>query len=97
VPSGTTGYRVKYSDRNIVDWLGFDQATRTYQYSPSSYVSWFAAQSAAGEPAPLPGGSVQTMTVSGLDPSKTFRFSVRFTTTVPDFTPPASARDLSAH
>jgi hypothetical protein len=37
------------------------------------------------------------MTVSGLDPSKTFRFSVRFTTTVPDFTPPASARDLSAH
>ena len=97
VPNGTTGYRVKYSDRNIVDWLGFDQAARSYQYPPATYVPWFAAQSATGEPTPLPGGSTQTMTVTGLDPSKTFRFSVRFTTTVPDFTPPASTRDLSAH
>jgi len=95
-PSGATGYRVKYSDRAIVDWLGFDQATRAYQLPPASNVPWFAAQNVSSEPAPLPAGSTQTMTITGLDPTKTHRFAVRYATTEPDYTPPAATRDLIA-
>ena len=97
VPAGTTGYRIKYSDRTIVDWLGFDQSTRAYAYPPSANVAWFAAaNSPSPPPAPLPAGSAQSVTLSGLDPTKTFHFAVRYTTTMADTTPPAAIRDLLA-
>jgi hypothetical protein len=96
VPAGTTSYRIKYSDRNIVDWLGFDQATRSYALPPASNVAWFAASNSSNPPAPLPGGSVQTITLSGFDPSKTWHFAVRYATTFTDTTPPSTVRDLIA-
>lgn len=96
VPAGTTGYRVKVATKPIVDWLGFNQATRTYQFPPASYTPWFAAQPVSGEPAPLPEGSTQSMTVSGLDPSQTHQFMVRFSTNVADVIAPAATRSLIA-
>lgn len=95
-PSGATGYRIRTADRDIVDWLNYDQVTRAYQFPPAGSISWFAAQPVAGAPTPLPGGSPQSMVVSGLDPSRTWRFSVRYATTIADNAPPASTRDLIA-
>ncbi|HYJ32479.1 MAG TPA: hypothetical protein VE326_04615 [Candidatus Binatia bacterium] len=97
VPPGTTGYRIKAADRTIVPWLGFNQATRAYQFPPASNVAWFAAGDAPGTvPAPLAPGSVQTVTVSGLDPAKSWKFAVRYTTNVVDTTPPAPPSNLMA-
>jgi hypothetical protein len=97
VPPGTTGYRIKAADRTIVPWLGFNQATRAYQFPPASNVAWFAAGDAPGTvPAPLAPGTVQTVTVSGLDPAKSWKFAVRYTTNVVDTTPPAPPSNLMA-
>jgi hypothetical protein len=96
VPPGTTGYRIKASDRTIVSWLGFNQATRAYQFSPASNTPWFAAPDVAGEPVPLSPGSVQTVTLSGFDPAKSIRFAVRYATNVLDTTPPAAPSNLMA-
>ncbi|MGE5178136.1 MAG: hypothetical protein ACM3PF_03490 [Bacteroidota bacterium] len=96
VPSGTTGYRIKASDRTIVPWLGFNQATRAYQFPPSGNVAWFAAGDVSGEPAPLAPGSTQSVTLSGFDPAKTWHFAVRYTTNVVDNIPPARVTNLIA-
>lgn len=96
VPPGTTGYRIKAADRTIVPWLGFNQAARSYQFPPAGNVAWFAAADVAGEPAPLAPGSVQTVTLSGLDPAKSWKFAVRYTTNVVDTTPPAPPSNLMA-
>ncbi len=96
VPAGTTGYRIKYSDRTIVDWLNYNQTTRSFQYSPATNVAWFAAENVTNEPAPLPAGSTQSYTITGLDPSKTYQFAVRYATTAADNVPPAATMDLIA-
>lgn len=96
VPPGTTGYRIKAADRTIVPWLGFNQATRAYQFPPAAHVPWFAAADVNGEPTPLAPGAVQTITLSGFDPSKTWRFAVRYTANVVDTTPPAAPTNLMA-
>ncbi len=96
VPAGTTGYRIKYSDRNIVGWLGFDQTARTYAFPPATNIPWYAASSVANPPAPQGGGSVQTITLTGFDPTKSLHFGVRYNTTIADTTPPAAVRDLMA-
>jgi exo-rhamnogalacturonan lyase-like protein len=97
VPAGTTAYRIKYADKSIVDWLGFNQATRVYQYPPATYTAWFAANNVTNEPAPSPPGSPETFTVTGLDPLKAFQFAVRYTTTSADNTAPAAPQGLVGH
>lgn len=94
VPTGTTAYRIKYAEETIVDWLGFNQDTRAYQYSPASNTAWFAASNVTSEPAPASPGSSQSFTVSGLDPAKSFQFAVRYTTTSADNTPPSPPAGL---
>jgi hypothetical protein len=96
VPPGTTGYRIKAADRTIVPWLGFNQATRAYQFPPASNVAWFAAADVSGAPAPQAPGSLQTITLSGFDPAKSWKFAVRYTTNVVDTTPPAPPANLMA-
>lgn len=97
VPPGTTGYRIKAADRTIVPWLGFNQATRSYQFPPASNVAWFAAGDVAGgRPVPLAPGTQQSVTLSGLDPAKSWKFAVRYTTNVVDTTPPAPPSNLMA-
>lgn len=94
VPAGTTAYRIKYAEEPIVDWLGFNQATRAYQYPPASFTPWFAASNVSNEPAPGAGGSPESFTVTGLDPLKTYQFAVRYTTTNADNTAPSAPAGL---
>jgi len=96
VPPGTTGYRIKASDRTIVSGLGFDQTTRAYQFPPATNVAWFAASDVPGEPTPLAPGSAQSVTLSGFDPAKTWHFMIRYSTDVLDTTPPAPPSNLLA-
>ncbi|MFZ2603844.1 MAG: dockerin type I domain-containing protein, partial [Candidatus Omnitrophota bacterium] len=63
VPQGATAYKIKFSDKPIVDWLGFNQVTRTYQYDPVNYTAFFAATNIDDESAPLQSGSVQSYTI----------------------------------
>jgi hypothetical protein len=77
VPANARRYKIKYGEKEIVDWLDFDQITRQYAYDTSQYVAWFAATNVRGEPAPLAQGVSQSHTITGLDPGKTYHFDVR--------------------
>jgi hypothetical protein len=80
VPSGATAYKIKYAEKEIIEWLGFDQMTRQYQYSPSQYVPWFSAANVSDEPTPAGPGTSQSYTITGLDQAKTWYFSVKYST-----------------
>jgi hypothetical protein len=77
VPSGAQSYRVKFSDKQIVEWLNFDPVTNTFGLDPSSNVPWFAATNVTNVPRPDVPGTVQTLTVTGLDPTKTYHFAAK--------------------
>ncbi len=110
--TGTTGTTI------AVRWTapGDDGTTGTatsydIRYSTSAITSanWASATSATGEPAPLGAGTVQTFTVTGLQPSQTYYVAMKTTddrsnisglSNVPsgttlDTIPPAPVRDLS--
>jgi hypothetical protein len=77
VPAGTQSYRLKYSDKNIVEWLNFDAVTNQFLTDPATNVPWFAASDASGAPQPSPSGSMQTYEMSGLDSEKQWHFALR--------------------
>jgi hypothetical protein len=97
VPTGATGYKIKYATKNIVNWLGFNQNTRSYALPPGSNTPWFAASNISNEPAPAAEGTLQTVTLNGLDATKTFNFGVRFTTTFSDTVPPSPPKGLKVN
>ena len=76
-PAGVVSYRLKYSDKNIVDWLNFDPVTNTFAIDPTANIPWFAAADASSVPAPVVAGTIQTYTVNELDPSKTWNFALK--------------------
>lgn len=76
VPSGVNKYKIKYSTKQIVDWLGYNRDTETYQYNPANYTAFFAATNISGEPDPSIAGSVQSITVTGL-PTNGINFAVK--------------------
>ncbi|MEW6378716.1 MAG: M64 family metallopeptidase [bacterium] len=63
VPDGAVSYQIKFSDKPIVDWLGFNQATREFQYDPASFTAFFAAANIDNEPQPDQPGSKQSCTI----------------------------------
>lgn len=63
VPQGATAYKIKYSERQIVDWLGFDQETRAYQYTPDLHVAYFAATNLINKPTPGTPGTTQELVI----------------------------------
>jgi len=77
VPTGALSYRLKYSNRTIVDWLNFDPVTNTFGVDPNANVPWFAATDLDSVPAPAAAGTIQTHTVTGLDPATTWHFALR--------------------
>ncbi|MBI2609940.1 fibronectin type III domain-containing protein [Candidatus Giovannonibacteria bacterium] len=77
VPAGTTKYQIKYSPKPIVEWLGFNKVTRTYQYDPAQYTAFFAATNISNEPAPLSSGT-QTFTLSGLSCGSNCYFAAKY-------------------
>lgn len=77
VPSGARRLQVKYSEKQMVESLGFNRQTRTYQHDPQSHEAYFSANALSGVPALGKAGSQQSMTVSNLDPKKAYYFMAK--------------------
>jgi hypothetical protein len=77
-PPGARQFWVKYSDKPIVPWLGFNCNTRSFEFSPSSYTPFFAAQNLTNEPAPAQPGTRQELQVTGLSPNTNWFFAARY-------------------
>ncbi|UCD64234.1 MAG: fibronectin type III domain-containing protein [Candidatus Zixiibacteriota bacterium] len=58
-----------------------------YSTSYITDANWDQATQVAGEPAPQPAGSAETLTVTGLDPSTTYYFAVKTADEVPNWSP----------
>lgn len=76
VPAGAHEYRLKRSDRNIMDWLDFDPVTNRFGIDPSTNVPWFAAPD-VNVSSPLIGGTTQTYEVTGVDPNVEWHFALK--------------------
>lgn len=63
VPEGTVAYKIKYSDKPIVDWLGYNQMTMKYEYSPDEHTAFFAAVNVDNEPEPAQPGTIQSFSI----------------------------------
>ncbi|HVI11154.1 MAG TPA: hypothetical protein VND65_22930, partial [Candidatus Binatia bacterium] len=83
VPPGAQAYRIKRSDRRIVDWIGFDPKRDAFTGDPASTVNWFAATEVVSgngstcPPAPAATGSVQSCTIPLLDPNGEGHFALK--------------------
>jgi hypothetical protein len=75
VPAGLVSYRLKYSDKNIVDWLNFDPVTNTFGLDPRASIPWFAAKN-LNSPPPTD-GATQNFIITGLDMSQSWHFSLK--------------------
>ncbi len=61
-PASTTGLRVKWGAKQIVDWIGFDPILFAPVGDVVNTQNWFASTDASSIPAPSPGS--QSMTIS---------------------------------
>ena len=78
VPLGTQRYQIKWSNKRIVDWIGFNAETHVWIGDPVNTINWFAATNVSNEPAPNSPGTVQSYTISGLPTGLTSaNFSVK--------------------
>ena len=77
VPAGAQSYRIKFSDKNIVEWLDFDPVTNHFSTDPGANIPWFAASDMSGSPQPGAIGTTQTHTVGGLDPKAQWHFALK--------------------
>ncbi|MEI8361012.1 MAG: hypothetical protein WCG01_02705 [bacterium] len=93
VPAGAKEYQIKYADKPIVEWLGFDKNTRAYQYDPANYTAFFAANNITNNPVPVTAGTVQSITLTGLPSNQ--NFSMKFLSDIPDIIAPNAPNGLS--
>jgi len=77
VPEGAQTYRIKLSDKNIVDWLNFDPVNNQFSIAPATNVPWFAAPEVPDTPSPGPAGTIQTLEIRDLDASRHWRFAMK--------------------
>ena len=77
VPDGAESYRIKYSDKNIVEWLDFDPIKNQFAVDPGANVAWFSALDVANPPPPGPAGSIQTYDVRGLPGDASLYFALK--------------------
>ena len=77
VPAGATAYRIKYANKTIVDWIGFDPVNNVYIGDPTRTWAWFASTDVSNPPVPAAAGTTQTFTVTGLDASQIWNFAVK--------------------
>jgi hypothetical protein len=66
VPASVQSYRIKYSDKKIVEWLNFDPIKNEFGGDPNVNTPWFSASEVANPPAPVSSGAVQSFEVRGL-------------------------------
>lgn len=77
VPAGTTDYRMKYSAKNIVEWLDFDPITNRFATDPATNAPWFASSDISGLPQPAAAGTTQTHQLVGLDSKTEWHFALK--------------------
>jgi hypothetical protein len=77
VPDHALNYRIKFADRNLVDWLNFDPVSGRFGIDPSGNTPWFAASDVADVPKPMAPGSTQTLEVNNLDPKIPWHFAAK--------------------
>src|SRR5262249_33930123 len=77
VPDGAQSYRIKCSEKTIVEWLDFDPASNQFAVDPAANIPWFAAAEIAEVPAPLAAGRAQTFEVHNLDSKKQWHFAIK--------------------
>jgi chitodextrinase len=66
VPAGAQSYRIKWGDKKIVDWIGFDAGANNWIGDPVTTMAWFAATNVSNEPVPATAGTIQKFTLTGL-------------------------------
>lgn len=64
VPTGAQNYRIKWGNKPLVDWLGFNPNTNAFIGNPATQMPWFAAKNVANLPAPASANSTQSLTVN---------------------------------
>jgi hypothetical protein len=77
-PTQVSGFRIKYSDKPIVDWLGFDPTTRKFIHDPSANTAYFAADHLPYNPKPPVDSNLQAFAASGLSCQNRCRFALRY-------------------
>ena len=78
VPAATLSYRIKWGQKAIVDWIGFDPANNVFVGNPTTSMNWFAATEAANIPAPAAAGVTQSLMVgTGVTGLTAANFSVK--------------------
>jgi hypothetical protein len=77
VPAGARSYRIKYSDKQIVEWLNFDPVRNEFAIDPNSDTPWFAATEVGNPPSPASAGTVQTFDISHLPSDTPLYFAVK--------------------
>jgi hypothetical protein len=66
VPENCYGYRLKFSDKPIVNWLGYNKYDQSYKFDPDKYTARYAAAVYDNVPSPLKAGSRQTLTIADM-------------------------------
>jgi len=77
VPAGATKYRIKYSNKNIVEWLNFDPETNTFGIDPATHTPWFAASDVTTTPPPAAAGTTQTLSLNNVDSQQELHFAMK--------------------
>jgi hypothetical protein len=77
VPKGALSYRIKWSDKRIVDSLQFDPMRGGFLLDAYTNVPWFAAPSVKDPPEPLAPGATQQIVMEGFDTGRPWYFSLK--------------------
>jgi YetA-like protein len=77
VPAGATKYRIKYSNKNIVEWLNFDPETNIFGIDPATHTPWFAASDVTTTPPPAAAGTTQTLSLNNVDSQQELHFAMK--------------------
>lgn len=72
VPTDAIKIRIKHSSKQLVEWLGFDQDSRTFLYSPSTHTPFFAGNYAVVDLPPYQEGSNQSITLDNVPENSFF-------------------------
>ena len=76
-PAGAKKYRIKYSDKEIVEWLDFNPETNTFGVDPATHTPWFAASTVTTTPPPAAAGTTQTLSFNNLDSRQELHFAMK--------------------
>jgi hypothetical protein len=77
VPAGAEKYRIKYSNKEIVEWLNFDSETNTFGMDPATHTPWFAASNVTTTPTPTAAGTTQTLSFNNVDSRQELHFAMK--------------------